>query len=71
MKDAHKIARTIEDEVRVLEDKKSRIIDLLINEQISERDKDIKMAEIEGEMSKLLLRKAELSIENEDKEKII
>lgn len=71
MKDAHKIARTIEDEVRVLEDKKSRIIDLLINEQISERDKDAKMAEIEGEMSKLLLRKAELSIENEDKEKII
>ena len=71
MKDSHKLVRSIEDELRVIEDKRSRILDLFIENKLTEQQKDDKLSEIESSATALKLKRAEISDDLTDKEKII
>ena len=71
MKESHKLAKALDDEIHTLENKKSRVVDLFIDNKLSEREKNTKLGEIDASMTSLMLRKAEVKDEITDKEQII
>lgn len=71
LKDSHKLARGLDNELNAYEDKKSRIIDLFIENKLTEEQKDSKLAEVEAESIKIKIRRAEISDETVKKEEII
>ena len=71
IKDSQLLARSLDSEIQAVEDKKSRVMDLFIEEKISERDKDVKFAELEVKRTNLLLRRSEIGNEIHDRETII
>ncbi len=71
LKDSHSLSRTLDKELGVLEDKKSRIIDLFIEEKLTDEQKDSKLVEVGTEVVKIKLRRSELIDDMSDKEDII
>lgn len=71
LKDSFKIARTLDNELDVYQNKKSRIIDLFIENKITEEQKDAKIAEVEAELVKIRMRRAEVGVDISNKEEII
>lgn len=70
-KDAHNLVRTLDRELNVLQDKRMRTLDLFIDNKIGEDDKDRKVAEVDGNITKLELRRAEMNDDIKDKERVI
>jgi len=71
MKGSQKLIRSIEDELRVIEDKRSRILDLFIENKLTDQQKDGKLSEIEASATSLKLKRAEVSEDLVDKESVI
>ena len=71
LKDSHKLSRTLDSELNTYQDKKSRIIDLFIDNKITEEQKDAKLTEVEAESIKIKLRRAEVDVDIINKEEII
>ena len=61
-KDARRLARSLDDELNVLQDKRMRTLDLYIDNKISEEDKDRKLAEVDSDITKIELRRAEIKM---------
>lgn len=70
-KEAYKLARTLDSELNALQDKRTRALDLFIDNKISEDDKDRKLAEIDADVTKVELRRAEINDDIKDKEQVI
>lgn len=71
LKDSHKASRTLEGEINILEDKKSRVLDLFIDGKLTEKQKDAKTAEVDIELTKIRVQVAELNDDIHDKEAVI
>lgn len=71
IKSVRELSRALEIEITALEDKKSRVLDLFIDNKISEEEKEKKLAEIEASRSKLIIRQSEVKSDMGDKEAII
>lgn len=71
LKDTHKLAKQLDDEINDLEQKRSRVLDLFIENKITEQDKDRKLAEFDASMTTMKLRRSEVGMDVEDKESII
>ena len=71
VKDFHKITEALQNEMRVLSEKKSRIIDLYIENKLSDGEKAEKLSEIETDLTKMKIRESEVSHDVTDKESII
>lgn len=71
LQSSQKAARTLDDEIRVFEDKKARVLDLFIDGKLSEAQKDNKSTEVDIKLTKLRVRVAELTSEIHDKEAVI
>ena len=71
VKDFHKITEALQNEMRVLSEKKSRIIDLYIENKLTDNEKAEKLAEIETELTKMKIRESEVRHDVSDKESII
>ena len=70
-KDSHRLARSLDSEINALQDKRMRTLDLYIENKIAEEDKDRKLAEIDNEMAKVELRRAEVNDDIKDKEQVV
>ncbi len=70
-RDSHNLARTLDNELNALQDKRMRALDLYIDNKISEEDKDRKLEEVDGDIAKLELRRAEITDDIKDKERVI
>lgn len=70
-RDSHKLARTLDGELNALQDKRMRTLDLYIDNKISEADKDRKLAEVDNDITKIELRRAEITDDIKDKEQVI
>ena len=70
-KDSHRLARTLDNELNSLQDKRMRTLDLYIENKIGEADKDRKLAEVDNDITKIELRRAELTEDIKDKEQVI
>lgn len=71
LKDSHKLARTLDNELNAYQDKKSRILDLFIENKITEEQKDEKLAQVEAESINIKIRRAEVSDDVANKEEVI
>ncbi|WP_408996129.1 recombinase family protein [Streptomyces caniscabiei] len=71
LKDSHRITRMLESEISALEDKKSKALDLFIEGKLTEMQKNNKIDEIDVELTKAQVRRAEVVHEVTDKEAII
>lgn len=70
-KDAHRLARSLDGELNALQDKRMRTLDLYIDNKIGEEDKDRKLAEVDSDITKIELRRAEINDDIKDKEQVI
>ena len=70
-KDTHRLARVLDGELNTLQDKRMRALDLFIDDKISEDDKDRKLAEVDGDITKIELRRAEINDDIKDKERVV
>lgn len=70
-RDSHNLARTLDSEINALQDKRMRTLDLYIDNKISEADKDRKIAEVDNDITKIELRRAEITDDIKDKEQVI
>lgn len=70
-RDSHNLARTLDNELNALQDKRMRTLDLYIDNKISEADKDRKLAEVDADIAKVELRRAEITDDIKDKEQVI
>jgi site-specific DNA recombinase len=70
-RDSHNLARTLDSELNALQDKRMRTLDLYIDNKISETDKDRKLAEVDNDITKVELRRAEITDDIKDKEQVI
>lgn len=71
VKDSHKLVDAIRNEERVLNQKKSRVIDLYIENKLTDEQKAQKLDEIENDLTKIRIRQSEVDYELADKELII
>ena len=70
-RDSHTLARTLDGELNTLHDKRMRTLDLYIDNKISEDDKDRKLGEVDADIGKIELRRAEITDDIKDKEQVI
>ncbi len=70
-RDSHNLARTLDNELNALQDKRMRTLDLYIDNKISEDDKDRKLSEVDNDITKIELRRAEITDDIKDKEQVI
>ena len=70
-RDSHNLARTLDSELNALQDKRMRTLDLYIDNKISEDDKDRKLGEVDADIGKIELRRAEITDDIKDKEQVI
>lgn len=71
VKDFHRISEALQNEMKVLVDKKSRIIDLYIENKLNDEEKSEKLIQIESELTKMKVRESEVRQDVTDKESII
>ena len=70
-RDAHNLARMLDKELNALQDKRMRTLDLYIDNKVSEEDKDRKLAEVDTDITKVELRRSEITDDIKDKEQVI
>jgi site-specific DNA recombinase len=70
-RDSHSLSRTLDNELNALQDKRMRTIDLYVDNKISEEDKDRKLAEVDVDITKIELRRSEITEDIKDKEQVV